>query len=75
MIINHARQQTQFTELLNACSEAGSTKIAEWDLLIQQWEEDHSKPDPYDESEYGEQSTYIMARYTLIMMFYSCDAV
>ncbi len=55
-IINHARQWSQFEELLDACSESSSKKIEEWDLAIQEWENDHSKPDPYDESEYGKQS-------------------
>jgi hypothetical protein len=43
----------QFLELLDACSESGSAKITEWDSAIEEWEQDHSKPDPYDESEYG----------------------
>ncbi len=63
-IANHTLQQTQFEELLNTCSMLGSGKIAEWDSAIQQWEDDHSKPDPYDESEYGKQSTHLMEIYT-----------
>ncbi len=63
-ISNHAQQQTQFEELLSACSESGSAKSEsaktdEWDLAIQLWEEDHRNPDPYDESEYGEQYSNI----------------
>lgn len=54
-VTNHTRQQAQFTELLEAFGESGSAKIADWDLAILEWEEDSSKPDPYDESEYGEQ--------------------
>ncbi len=53
-IVNHAQQQSQFSELLDACSEPGSAKIEKWNALIHEWEEDHTKADPYDESEYGE---------------------
>ncbi len=52
---NHAKQQAQLTEFIEACSESGSIKIANWDAAIQQWEDDHSKLDPYDESESGKQ--------------------
>ncbi len=54
-IINHTRQEAQFAELLDACSEYGSKKTADWDRAIQQWNDDHGNPDPYDESEYGKQ--------------------
>ncbi len=50
---NHAVQQAQLSELLEACSAPGSKEIERWDVAIEQWEEDHSKPDPYDESEYS----------------------
>ncbi len=52
-IHNHALQQAQLSELLDACSGSDSAMIAKWDLGILQWEEDHRLPDPYDESEYG----------------------
>lgn len=54
-ITNHARQKTQFAELLDACSDYGSKKTDDWDRAIQQWNDDHSNSDPYDESEYGKQ--------------------
>ncbi len=57
VIGNHAQQQVQFLELLDTCSESGSAKIKQWDTLIHEWEEDHTKVDPYDESEYGEWCT------------------
>ncbi len=75
MISNHSLQQTQFAEFLDSCSEVGSTKIDEWDLAIQEWEDDHSKPDPYDESEYGTQSISLTELYTLITRFSSCDTI
>ncbi len=71
-IVNHARQQEQFAELQDACS---TEKIKEWDAAIQQWEDDHSRPDPYSESEYGKLYTIIMEMRTLITMFDSCDTV
>ncbi len=54
-IDNHALQEAQFAELLKTCLDSGLAKITEWDIAIQQWEEDHSRPDPYDDAEYGEQ--------------------
>lgn len=64
-INNHDIQYVQFTELLEACSGSGSANIKDWDLAIQQWDADHSKPDPYDESEYGRCSNqYISMAYT-----------
>ncbi len=74
-IDNHTRQQTIFSEFLDACSEPGSKKIDKWDEAIQQWEEDHSKPDPYDESEYGKQFTKTMERCALITSIHSRNAV
>ncbi len=53
VINNLSKQQAQFSELLQTYS-GGSTKISEWDTAILLWEDDKSKPDPYDESEYGE---------------------
>ncbi len=70
-IDNHARQKAQFAELLEACSESESAKTDKWDLAIQEWEEDHSKPDPYDESEYGVQYKNLLERCTLTIMFHS----
>ncbi len=52
-VINHAIQEEQLSELIRACSAPGSTKVAKWDLAIQEWEENHSRPDPYDETENG----------------------
>lgn len=57
-ITNHNKQQVQFSELLDACSEASSA-TAKWDLAIEEWEMDHRKPDPYEESECGQQYKYL----------------
>lgn len=62
-ISNHSKQQAQFAELLETCSESGLAKIVDWDLSIQLWEEDHSKPDPYDDSEYGKRYSYVLEGY------------
>lgn len=74
-LANHTRQQAQFAELLDACSESGSKKIEGWDRAIRLWEEDHRNPDPYNETEYGKQYTAMMRRCTLTLTSHSCNTV